>query len=60
MKLLEIIPGRETEVWVVDMVSAIGDMRLGKGIVQAKDTPNFIANRIGTFALQHALKLHDR
>jgi 3-hydroxyacyl-CoA dehydrogenase len=57
MKLLEIIPGRETEAWVVDMVSAIGDMRLGKGIVQAKDTPNFIANRIGTFALQHALKL---
>ena len=57
MKLLEIIPGRETEAWVVDVVSAIGDMRLGKGIVQAKDTPNFIANRIGTFALQHALKL---
>jgi 3-hydroxyacyl-CoA dehydrogenase len=57
MKLLEIIPGRETEAWVVDVVSAIGDMRLGKGIVQAKDSPNFIANRIGTFALQQALEV---
>jgi 3-hydroxyacyl-CoA dehydrogenase len=57
MKLLEIIPGTETEAWVVDVVAAIGDMRLGKGIVQAKDTPNFIANRIGTFALQHALQV---
>ena len=55
MKLLEMIPGAETEPWVLETVSAIGDLRLGKGIVVCKDTPNFIANRIGTFGLQHVL-----
>jgi 3-hydroxyacyl-CoA dehydrogenase len=55
MKLLEVIPGAETEPWVLETVSAIGDLRLGKGIVRCKDTPNFIANRIGTFGLQHVL-----
>jgi 3-hydroxyacyl-CoA dehydrogenase len=57
MKLLEIIPGEMTEPAVVDLISEIADLRLGKGIVRAKDTPNFIANRIGTFSLQHVLKL---
>ncbi len=55
MKLLEMIPGVETESWVLETVSSIGDLRLGKGIVVCKDTPNFIANRIGTFGLQHVL-----
>jgi len=55
MKLLEIIPGVETEPWVLETVSSIGDLRLGKGIVVCKDTPNFIANRVGTFGLQHVL-----
>ena len=55
MKLLEMIPGPETEPWVLETVSNIGDLRLGKGIVVCKDTPNFIANRIGTFGLQHVL-----
>jgi 3-hydroxyacyl-CoA dehydrogenase len=55
MKLLEVIPGLETEPWVLETVSTIGDLRLGKGIVVCKDTPNFIANRIGTFGLQHVL-----
>jgi len=55
MKLLEVIPGQETEPWVLEAVSGIGDLRLGKGIVVCKDTPNFIANRIGTFGLQHVL-----
>ncbi len=57
MKLLEVIPGPETEPWVVESVMAVGDKRLGKGIVKAKDTPNFIANRIGTFGLQHVLQM---
>ncbi len=55
MKLLEIIPGAETEPGVLETISSIGDLRLGKGIVRCKDTPNFIANRIGTFGLQHVL-----
>ncbi len=49
MKLLEIIPTAETQPDVVTAVSRFGDVVLGKGIVLANDTPNFIANRIGTF-----------
>ncbi len=56
MKLLEIIPARETDPRVVEIVKGIGEERLGKGVVVAKDTPNFIANRIGTFAIQQVLK----
>jgi len=57
MKLLEIIPSRETDIQVVEIVKLIGEERLGKGVVVAKDTPNFIANRVGTFAIQQVLKL---
>ncbi|MBM3803520.1 MAG: 3-hydroxyacyl-CoA dehydrogenase/enoyl-CoA hydratase family protein [Acidimicrobiia bacterium] len=60
MRLLEVIPGAETRPWVVATVSEIGDRRLGKGIVVCKDTPNFIANRIGTFGLQHVLLLLEQ
>jgi 3-hydroxyacyl-CoA dehydrogenase len=49
LKLLEIIPTAETRKEVVEAVSRFGDTVLGKGIVLAKDTPNFIANRVGTF-----------
>src|SRR3989454_5921550 len=49
MKLLEVIPTADTLTEVVEAVSRFGDEALGKGIVLAKDTPNFIANRIGTF-----------
>jgi 3-hydroxyacyl-CoA dehydrogenase len=55
MKLLEVIPTAETLPGVVQTVAEIGDRRLGKGIVQAKDTPNFVANRIGTLSLQHTI-----
>jgi 3-hydroxyacyl-CoA dehydrogenase len=57
MKLLEIIPTDETLPLVVETIAEIGDQRLGKGIVFAKDTPNFIANRIGTFGLQFAIQV---
>jgi len=57
MKLLEIIPTDETLPSVIEMIADLGDRRLGKGIVYAKDTPNFIANRIGTFGLQMILRL---
>ncbi len=49
LHLLEVIPGAETSRDVIDFVSAFGDSKLGKGIVPCKDTPNFIANRIGSF-----------
>jgi 3-hydroxyacyl-CoA dehydrogenase len=47
MHLLEIIPGEETLPEVIDFISNFGEKRLGKGIVRAKDTPNFVGNRIG-------------
>ena len=57
LKLLEIIPTPETLPEVVEAVSRFGDVVLGKGIVIAKDTPNFIANRIGTFTTLKALRV---
>ncbi|KAF9126324.1 hypothetical protein BGX30_015289 [Mortierella sp. GBA39] len=51
MKLLEIIPGRDTEPELVARMKDFCERVLGKGVVIAKDTPNFIANRIGTYGL---------
>jgi 3-hydroxyacyl-CoA dehydrogenase len=51
MKLLEIIPGLETNPDIVKFISEFGERVLGKGCVLAKDTPNFIANRIGTYGV---------
>jgi 3-hydroxyacyl-CoA dehydrogenase len=47
--LLELIPGPGTAGEVIEFVSAFAETRLGKGVIRAKDTPNFIANRIGAF-----------
>ena len=47
MHLLELIPGAETKQEVLDFIAHFGEVNLGKGIVWAKDTPNFIGNRIG-------------
>lgn len=47
MRLLEIIPTRETDPDLVEFLSQFASLRLGKGVVLCKDTPNFIANRIG-------------
>ena len=57
MKLVEVIPGPKTLPGVLDILSDFCDRRLGKGVVFAKDTPNFIANRIGTFSMLNALRL---
>jgi 3-hydroxyacyl-CoA dehydrogenase len=57
LKLLEIIPTRETLPEVVEAVSHFGDAVLGKGVVVAKDTPNFIANRIGAFITLKTLQV---
>jgi len=56
MKLLEIIPGKSTKKEVVDFMADFGERQLGKGIVFAKDTPNFIANRIGGHAMIGVMK----
>lgn len=51
MKLVEVIPGSKTSGEVACAVSGFLDQRLGKGVVPAKDRPNFIANRIGVFGM---------
>jgi 3-hydroxyacyl-CoA dehydrogenase len=55
MKLVELIAGPRTSPEVLALLEETCDLRLGKGVVRAKDTPNFIANRIGTFAILRAL-----
>jgi len=49
LHLMELIPGSETDPAILDDVERFADRRLGKGVVRTKDTPNFIANRIGSF-----------
>src|SRR3989441_4093438 len=57
MRLLEIIPTSETDRTLLDAVTWFADVRLGKGVVVAKDTPNFIANHIGTFSVLNVMRL---
>ncbi len=56
LKLVELIPTEKTSSVVLETLTEFCDKRLGKGVVVAKDTPNFIANRIGTFSLLNALR----
>lgn len=51
MKLVEVVPCKETDPETLAEVARFCQDRLGKGVVMAKDTPNFIANRIGTYAM---------
>lgn len=51
MRLLEIVGGADTLPAVTRDLAAFGERVLGKGIVHAKDTPNFVANRVGTFGM---------
>jgi len=57
MRLLELIPTPDTDRALLDTIAHFADVRLGKGIVLAKDTPNFIANRIGTFSVLNVMRL---
>ena len=57
MRLLEIIPTPETDQAAIDAIAHFCDVRLGKGVVIAKDTPNFIGNRIGTFSVLNVIRL---
>lgn len=56
MKLLEIIPAQETEEEVLDFICALGREVLGKEVVLARDTTNFIANRLGTYGMASTIK----
>jgi 3-hydroxyacyl-CoA dehydrogenase len=57
MRLLELIPAAETDASLVAAFAAFADLMLGKQVVMAHDTPNFIANRIGIAVMFNAAKL---
>jgi len=57
LKLLELIPTAETSEEYLNTIADFGDRVLGKGIVFAKDTPNFISNRLATFGALYTLKI---
>lgn len=57
MKLLEIIPGEETLPDILEFMANFGERILGKGIVWAKDTPNFVGNRIGVQGIVKAMQI---
>lgn len=55
MRLLELVSGEKTDPAVMAFMKSFGADRLGKGIVIGKDTPNFVANRIGIFSVMYIL-----
>ena len=57
MQLLEIISTPQTDPQAIASVSRFADIHLGKTIVPAKDSPNFIANRIGTFVMLNTVRV---
>jgi 3-hydroxyacyl-CoA dehydrogenase len=56
MHLLELIPGADTLPEILEFIASFGEKNLGKGIVWAKDTPNFVGNRIGIQGIGAAMK----
>jgi len=59
MRLLELVPTADTDPALLASFAQFGEAVLGKGIVRAKDTPGFVANRIGCFDLQHVALLME-
>jgi len=57
MRLVEIIPTPEADPAAIEAISRFADLRLGKEVVLARDTPNFIANRIGVFIMRESIRL---
>ena len=57
MRLLELIPTPDADPALIQAVTRFCDAQLGKGVVRAKDTPNFIGNRIGTFSVLNVMRL---
>jgi len=60
LRLLEIIPTEHTDAAVIDFLMEYGDVILGKTTVLCKDTPAFIANRIGVFSIMSIFSLVDK
>lgn len=56
LRLLEIIPGPKTDPAIIDFMMTYGDLFLGKQTVLCKDTPAFIANRLGIFAMVQTIR----
>jgi 3-hydroxyacyl-CoA dehydrogenase len=56
MKLLELVPGKLTRPEIMKQMADFGERVLGKGIVYGKDTPNFVANRIGVYGILATMK----
>ena len=59
LRLLEIIPTVETSAEVIDFLMNFGSLKLGKTTVKCKDTPAFIANRVGIYSIMAVFKLMD-
>ena len=59
MKLFELIPGLDTLPELVEFMDQFATKRLGKGVVLANDTPNFIGNRIGVYAFANAIHVME-
>ncbi|PCH69709.1 MAG: 3-hydroxyacyl-CoA dehydrogenase [Bacteroidales bacterium] len=57
LKLLEIIPSKHTSQEVIDFLTEYGERHLGKSVVICKDTPAFIANRIGVYSMMSVFHL---
>lgn len=60
MKLLEIIPCADTKAELIEYMTDFAERMLGKGVVRAKDTPNFIANRIGVQSMSNVMTLAEK
>lgn len=60
MKLLEIIPTSNTLSETVQVMIQFGELVLGKGVVLCKDTPNFIANRVGVYAMADVCRIMEQ
>ncbi|MCH6566090.1 MAG: enoyl-CoA hydratase/isomerase family protein, partial [Proteobacteria bacterium] len=55
MRLLELVRGDDTDPAVLELLAEFCEQQLGKGVVSCRDTPGFLANRVGVFAIQCAL-----
>ena len=60
LRLLEVIPGPDTSPEVIDFLMHYGDLFLGKSTVECRDTPAFIANRVGVFSIMSLLHLVEK